>query len=184
MIRFSYQQTRYRRLLAGTPAATLVAALRVPVAVIVTAALVVVAAWSLQTHRVAALDAQLADLQARIAATAADDARTKRLTADIAHLDAVQTRIASARRDVLEATNAIAEIGNGLPPQTWLTGVGSSPAGIWTIGGRSTHVDEIGTMLRRVQGIERGADARLVSVAAGGRTGRILDFVIAWERHT
>ena len=85
---------------------------------------------------------------------------------------------------MLETTNAIARIGNDLPPQTWLTAIGATPAGDWTIGGRSTRVSEIGTMLRRVQALDAGAAATLVSIAATGRSGRILDFVIGWNRRT
>ena len=39
-------------------------------------------------------------------------------------------------------------------------------------------------MLRRVQSLDRNATVRLVSIAATGRTGRILDFVIGWARRT
>jgi hypothetical protein len=104
------------------------------------------------------------------------------LTAAVARLRAIQGGIAAARRDVIETTNTIAQVGNELPAQTWLTGVGSTPSGDWTIAGRSTHVDEIGTMLRRVQSIDPNASAHLVSIAATGRAGRILNFVIGWER--
>jgi hypothetical protein len=97
-------------------------------------------------------------------------------------LRALHAGVAAARREALAATNTIARIGNDLPPQTWLTGVGSTPNGTWTIDGRSTRVGEIGTMLRRVQRIDDGATARLVSIAATGRTGRVLDFVIGWDR--
>lgn len=181
MKRFNYDQSAYQRFLAGTPASAIAAQLRVPLASIGAALLVVAAAWSFDTHRIAALDAELSQLQLRVQETAADDARAGRLTAAVAHLRALGNGIAAARRDVLETTNTIARIGNELPPQTWLTGVGSTPAGGWTIGGRSTHVDEIGTMLRRVQGIDPNASARLLSIAATGRAGRILDFVIGWE---
>ena len=58
----------------------------------------------------------------------------------------------------------------------------ATPADAWTINGRSTRVDEIGTMLRRVQELDRRGAARLVSIAATGRSGRILDFVISWSR--
>jgi len=182
MNRFNYRQSPYQRFLAGTPVTAIAAQLRVPVAAIGAALLVVAAGWSLERHRVAALDAQLAGLQLRMQATAAGSARAERLTASVTRLRAIQGGIAAARRDVLETTNTIAQIGNELPPQTWLTGVGSTPAGDWTIAGRSTHVDEIGTMLRRVQGIDPNASARLVSIVATGRAGRILDFVIGWQR--
>jgi hypothetical protein len=102
---------------------------------------------------------------------------------NIARMRTIQAAVGAARRDVLIATNTIARIGNDLPPATWLTSVGSTPAGAWTIGGRSTRVDEIGTMLRRVQGIDKRATVRLVSIAATGRSGRVLDFVIGWDQN-
>jgi Tfp pilus assembly protein PilN len=184
MRRFNFDQTAYQRLLAGTPVRAMVIQLRLPIAAIGAALLAVAGGWSIETQRIAALDAELSGLHARAQATAAGAARADRLTAAVARLRAIQDGIAAARRDVLETTNTIAQIGNQLPPQTWLTGVGSTAAGDWTIGGRSTRVDEIGTMLRRVQGIDPSATARLVSIAATGRSGRILDFVIGWERRT
>ncbi|MGA2395552.1 MAG: hypothetical protein ABSH03_19600 [Candidatus Lustribacter sp.] len=182
MTRFNYGQHRYERFLAGIPLAAIAAQLRFPAASIGAALLIVTGTWSFETHRIAALDVELSQLQLRVQATAADVVRAKRLTAAVGRLRAIQAGVAAARRDVLETTNTIAEIGNDLPAATWLTGVGSTATGDWTIGGRSTHVDEIGTMLRRVQGIDRTASAHLVSIAATGRAGRILDFVIGWER--
>jgi hypothetical protein len=182
MIRFNYHQPAYERLFGDTPAAFLTERLRIPLATIGAALIAVTATSSIQTHRVAALESELTAIRSAIHAAGAGEIRAERLTADVARLRALQTGILTARREALATTNTIAEIGNGLPPQTWLTGVGSSPGGAWTIDGRSTHVGEIGTMLRRVQSIDAAATARLVSIAATGRTGRVLDFVIGWDR--
>lgn len=181
MIRFTYDQTAFQRLLAGIPLTAMARQLRLPLASIGAAVLIVIATWSFETQRVAALDGELSDLMARVQATAADEVRVKRLTAAVVRLRAIQAGIVAARRDVLATTNTIARIGNALPAATWLTGVGATPAGDWTIGGRSIRVNEIGTMLRRVQGIDPNSNVHLVSIAATGRTGRILDFVIGWD---
>jgi hypothetical protein len=181
MKRFNYHQSTIERLLAGVPAAALAEHLRTPLAVIGAALLTVAATGSIETHRAAGLEAELTSLQDRVHAAAANQTRAERLTVNVARLRTIAERITVARRDVLVTTNTIASIGNGLPPQTWLTSVASTPAGDWTIGGRSTRVDEIGTMLRRVQGIDRGTTARLVSIAATGRAARVLDFVIGWD---
>jgi Tfp pilus assembly protein PilN len=179
--RFNYHQSAYERFVAGAAISQLAARVRLPVAVVGAALLIVAAAWSIDAHRLGVLDGELTALQLRAHAAEADDARAQRLMTAVARLRAIDERIALARRDVFMATNTIARIGNGLPPQTWLTSLGSTPAGDWTIGGRSTRVDEIGTMLRRVQGLDRNASARLVSIAATGRAGRVLDFVIGWD---
>jgi hypothetical protein len=182
MIRFNYRQSAYERLFGDAPAIVLTSRLRVPLATIGAALLAVTATWSIQTNRVAGLDNELSALQSHVRAASSDEVRAERLTATVARLRALRAGIAAARREALAATNTIAQIGNGLPPQTWLTAVGSTPDGTWTIDGRSTRVAEIGTMLRRVQSIDDGATARLVSIAAIGRTGHILDFVIGWDR--
>ena len=182
MIRFNYHQSAYERVFGETPTALLTGRLRVPLAAIGAALLTVAATWSVQSHRVSALDDELAALHLRVQAANADSLRAQRLTADVSRLRALCAGIAVARREALAATNTIARIGNDLPPQTWLTAVGSTPAGAWTIGGRSTRVAEIGTMLRRVQNLDDGGTARLVSIAATGRNGHILDFVIGWDR--
>lgn len=181
MIRFNYHQSACERLWNGIAETVPVERIRLPAALLAAALLALAGAWCVELQRVTVLERDVAIQQARVRAVASDAARAQRLTADVERLRAVRDRIAVAKRDVLLATNTIARIGNALPPQTWLTTIGSTPDGTWTIGGRSTRVDEIGTMLRRVQGLDRGASARLVSIVATGRTGRILDFVIGWS---
>jgi hypothetical protein len=184
VIRFNYHPSARERFLSAAPLAAVTERLRLPAALVLAAVFIVLATWSFETRRVALLDDDLHRLQQQERAAAVDDARAERLIAEVARLRAAAERVAAARHDVLAATNAIARIGNELPPQTWLTAVGATPAGDWTIGGRSTRVDEIGTMLRRVQALDAGASATLVSVAATGRSGRILDFVIGWKQRT
>jgi hypothetical protein len=182
VIRFNYHQSRYERLFGDAPAALLTEGLRIPLATIGAALLAVTATWSIQSHRVAGLDNELTVLQSSVRAASAGQLRAQQLNANVTRLRALHAGVAAARREGLAATNTIALIGNGLPPQTWLTGVTSAPNGTWTIDGRSTRVGEIGTMLRRVQSIDTGATAQLVSIASTGRTGRVLDFVIGWDR--
>jgi hypothetical protein len=182
VIRFNYLQPAHERWWAGIPAGALAGSVRVPLLAIGLALLGVAAAWSFEMHRAAVLQAELSALQLRVQAAAGEERRARNLTSSVARLRTIGNAVSAARRDVLIATNTIARIGNDLPPATWLTSVGSTPAGAWTIGGRSTRVDEIGTMLRRVQGIDRRASVRLVSIAATGRNGRVLDFVIGWDQ--
>jgi hypothetical protein len=182
VIRFDYHPSPYRRQLGEVAAVLLTDRLRTPLAAIGAAVLAVTLGWSLEMHRLADLDGALAALNSRVHAAAADDARARGLVANVARLRALHSGLAAARRETLAATNTIALIGNGLPSQTWLTSVGSTPTGSWTIDGRSTRVSEIGVMLRRVQSIDATAAAHLVSIAASGRNGRVLDFVIGWER--
>jgi hypothetical protein len=182
VIRFNYHQSPYERLFGDAPAAVLTERLRIPLATVGAALLAVTATWSIQSHRVAGLDNELNVLQIAVHAANAEQLRAEHLTASVTRLRALHAGVVAARREALAATNTIALIGNDLPPQTWLTGVGSTPNGTWTIDGRSTRVGEIGTMLRRVQSIDDAATARLVSIAATGRTGRVLDFVIGWDR--
>jgi hypothetical protein len=182
MNRFNYQQSPFERHFGDAPMGMLADRLRLPMAVIGAAVLALAATWSFETHRVADLDAELAALQLRVEAASGLRVRAERLTARVARLRAASAGIDAAHREALAATNTIAQIGNGMPEQTWLTGVGAAAAGTWTIDGRSTRVDQIGTMLRRIQSIDKTASTRLVSIAATGRTGRILDFVIGWDR--
>jgi hypothetical protein len=180
--RFNYQQSPLERYFGGTSVRMLAERMRFPMAIIGAAVLALASTWSIETHRVADLDVQLAALALRVQAANGDRIAAERLAATVARLEATNAGLAAARREALAATNTIAQIGNGLPEETWLTGVGATPAGAWTIGGRSTRVNEIGTMLRRIQSIDKTAATRLVSIAATGRTGRILDFVIGWDR--
>jgi Tfp pilus assembly protein PilN len=179
--RFNYHPAAFERVRAALPA-LLLHHLRFPLALAGSALLVVTAAWSFEAQRLHLLEDQVSGMELRVRAAAASEKRAERLAGDVVRLRTMRDRIAAARREVVVATNTIAEIGNELPPGTWLTTIGATPAGTWTIGGRSTHVDEIGALLRRVQGLDPAAPVRLVSIAAGGRAGRILDFVIGWDR--
>jgi hypothetical protein len=181
VIRFNYLQPAYERWCNGIPAMALANSVRVPLVLIGLALLGVAATWTLEIHRAATLQDELSGLQLRVRAAASDERRAQNLMTRVTRMRTIRAAVTAARRDVIIATNTIARIGNDLPPATWLTSVGSTPAGAWTIGGRSTHVDEIGTMLRRVQGIDRSASVHLISIAATGRSGRVLDFVIGWD---
>ena len=182
MIRFNYLQPPHERWCAGVPAAALAGSLRLPLVLIGLAFLSIAATWTFETHRIGMLEDQLSGLQSRIRTAANDERRARNLMTNVARLRTIRSAVSAAHRDVLVATNTIARIGNDLPPATWLTSVGSTSAGAWTIGGRSTRVEEIGTMLRRVQAIDQHASVRLVSIAATGRSGRILDVVIGWDQ--
>jgi hypothetical protein len=182
VIRFNYHQSPYERFFADATTRMLTARLRVPMAALGAVLLAVTGMWSIETHRVVALEDELRNLRMHVEAANGDRVRAEQLMARVARLRALNSGIAVARREAIAATNTIAKIGNGLPAQTWLTGVGAAPGGAWTIDGRSTSVSEIGIMLRRVQSIDEGAATRLVSIAATGHAGRVLDFVIGWER--
>jgi Tfp pilus assembly protein PilN len=180
--RFNYAQPPLERLLGDMPMHALTDRLRVPLVIVGAALFMVASTWSVEANRVAGLDTELAALQLQVEAAGAARMRAEGLIATVSKLRAMRAGVAAAQREAIAATNTIARIGNGLPAQTWLTTLGATPAGAWTIGGRSTRVSEIGTMLRRVQNIDRSSTARLVSVAATGRTGHVLDFVIGWDR--
>ena len=182
MIRFNYLQPAYERWCAGIPAVALAGSVRLPLLLIGLAFLGVAATWAFEAQRAGMLQDQLSALQRRVQTAAGDERRTRNLMTSVARMRTIRAAVRAARRDVIVATNTIARIGNDLPPATWLTSVGSTPTGAWTLAGRSTRVDEIGTMVRRVQSIDQRATVRLMSIAATGRSGRVLDFVIGWDQ--
>jgi hypothetical protein len=182
ILRFNYCQSACERLLGEAAAVLLTHRMRVPLATIGAALLAVTATWSIESARVAGFERELAALQSRVSSASPDALRGERLIAAVTRLRALRAGVSEARRQALAATNTIAQLGNELPSRTWLTGVGSTPAGTWIIDGRSTRVGEIGTMLRRIASIDNGAAARLISIAATGRSRRILDFAIGWDR--
>jgi hypothetical protein len=178
---FDYRQSRFERLAGIAPSAFVTAQLRIPTAVLGSALLLLTAGWTLEIQRVHTLEHDLNALLARTRGSASAAERANLLIADVAHLRADDARIVSARRAALLSTNAIARLGNALPPQTWLTNVESTPAGAWTIAGRSAEIAEIGTTLRTIQQFDARAATRLVSISASGRSGEVLDFIIDWQ---
>jgi len=89
--------------------------------------------------------------------------------------------VLAAQRASIADANAIARIGNRLPPQTWLTSLRAERTGTWSIGGRSTQIEQIGATLATIGRLAPAAAPRLVSLEANGERGRLLDFRIAWD---
>jgi Tfp pilus assembly protein PilN len=181
MTRYDYRQSAFERLIGRRPELVLDRALLSALAALALALLAVVTLAATESRRIAALDTELGALADRIATAERVDARDERAIADLAHARRVQAAVLAAHADTGRAANAIARIGNRLPSQTWLTNLRDDPAGGWSIAGRSTRIDEIGATLAAIGRLDPAATARLVSIAASGRTGRVLDFTIAWE---
>jgi hypothetical protein len=176
---FDYRQSSFARVLGRRPAFALPGALRPALAAVATALLLVGAAGAIERARIAALDGDLAALAARSVAAERDDARTERLEASVVSLRALRASLAVAQRSTAIAANTIVRIGNRLPPRTWLTSVTTDPSGVWSIGGRSTHLDEIATTLGAIARLDRRATTRLVAINAVGRHTSLLDFTVA-----
>ena len=181
MTRHDYRQSSFERIIGRRPRFTVPAAMYAPLVAVAVAALLVAAVYVVELQRCSDLDAQLAALHERIAVAQRADAHVDDLSRSVAQLRDVRRAVIAARRETLIAANTIARIGNRLPSETWLTSVQTNRAGSWSIAGRSTRVDQIGTTLAAIGDIDRTATTRLVSIDATGRTGRLLNFVIAWE---
>jgi Fimbrial assembly protein (PilN) len=182
MIRHNYRQSLLERIAVLTPGPLLGGSLRQPFAVVGCALVLVAAAWALEAQRVARLDRDLGVMHERARSAAADARRAQQLTVTLRRATALEERVARAHRMAIVSTNAVAEIGNVLPAQTWLTNIAAAPSGTITIAGRSAQVTEIGTALHAIARLDPHADTRLISISATGRAGRIHDFVIAWNR--
>jgi hypothetical protein len=179
--RFDYHQTVLERLAGIAPAGLLSGRLRFPVAVAGAAVCALALTSSIELQRLSRLDRELALLQTRVHAGQAQTQRATWLIAANATARRDDERIRSARREAIASTNAIARLGNALPSRTWLTNIQSTPAGTWTIAGRSDRVAEIGTTLRTIAQFDPHATAQLVSISAGGPAGTLLNFVIGWQ---
>lgn len=182
MNRFNYRQSRFEQLAGALPGLTVFAQFRQPLAAAGAALILVAGAWTIEAQRLAALDRDLSAIHERARVAATDAARAQRLSVNLVRARALTRRIERAHQTAIASTNAIAQIGNALPVQTWLTSVATSPGGSWTIAGRSAQVAQIGTTLRAIAQLDTHAQARLVSISATGRAGRIHDFVIGWDR--
>ena len=182
MTRHDYRPSQFTRLTGDATALLTLVRFRLPFAFVGAASLLVALVWQIEQQRIGALERDTALMQQRVAIAAVDAQHTQRLIAIVARDRHVAQRIATVHGTAIASANAIAMIGNVLPHQTWLTNVAAATSGSWTISGRSTHVTEIGTTLKSIQQLDRSGTARLLSVAATGRTNAVLDFVIGWER--
>jgi hypothetical protein len=182
MKRFNYRQSFLERFAGLAPPAPATHGLRVPLAIAGAAAVLFAGAWGLEAQRMAQLDHDLDALNVRVRAAKPAADRASAVIAATARAQTEYARVLAARREAVTSTNTIARLGNALPPRTWLTNVQSTPAGAWTIAGRSDRVAEIGTTLRAIQQFDTRAQTRLVSISASGRTGEVLNFVIGWDR--
>ena len=181
MTRCNYRQSRFERVVGRRPDIAIDRHMRSPLIAIGAALLLTAVAYGVEWQRVAVLDAELSILQDRITIAKQADIRVDMLGQSVAQLRDVRTAVAGLRRDTIVVTNTIARIGNELPSETWLTSVQPGRTGTWSIVGRSTRVDQIGATLASIGELDHAATARLVSINAAGKTGRLLDFIIAWE---
>ena len=182
MTRYNYRQTTFERFAGNRPRLVIDARVRTSLAVLAAALLVVVTAATAEQRRLAVLDGQLTALHDRIAIAALVDVRNERVRGNVMQARRVRAAVLAARRDAMLAANTIARIGNQLPPQTWLTSVQNDRTGAWSVAGRSTQIGEIGATLVAIGRLVPTSSPRLVSIASSGNRGRMLDFVIAWER--
>jgi hypothetical protein len=157
------------------------ARIRLAVAAIGASLVFVTAAWSFETQRLTRLDDELGVMQSRAREARAAEDRLRRAQMTLDRLRLIDAELTAARQAAIATTNAVARIGNGLPPQTWLTDVRAAATGTWTIAGRTSRVAEVGSTLRSIQRLDRSTVARLVSIEAAGRSGRVLDFAIDWD---
>lgn len=184
MMRHDYG-TAYRLLTRGDVTAALrTGRVRTAAAAFGAAMLFAVALWSWEAQRIGQLDAAIAGVRQRSVAVAREAERARRMMAIVERERLIGDQIALAHRSALASTNAVAQVGNALPEQTWLTTLTAAPSGGWLISGRSTRVAEIGLTLHAIAALEKTSTAHLQTVAATGRDGRILDFVIGWDRQT
>lgn len=184
MTRFNYAPARRERFIADSLAGIRTAGVRLSIGLVGASILLVTAMWSLEARHLAQLDDDLAILRTQARAVDAAAYHAGQLQTTLRRLRAIGVRVALARRAAITTTNEVALIGNSLPSRTWLTSVQATPDGGWSISGRSTQLVEIGTTLSAIQHLDDRAPARLLSVSAGGRTGRTLDFVIGWDRRS
>jgi Tfp pilus assembly protein PilN len=179
--RFNYRQSSFERLFGRRPGLAITRAMHVPIMAIGAALLLVASVSLIEFHRIAQLSAELHEMRDRIGTVQTADARVAALEQRIERLRSLRAAVLLSWRESRETTNGIALIGNALPAQTWLTRVQRSAEGRWSIAGRSTSVGHIGTALARIALLEPAATARLVSINGTGPSGRILEFIIAWE---
>jgi len=180
-MRFDYRQSAFERLIGRPPRIASDGRLRASAVALAFALLALAAVAAAEHGRLVAVDAELAAMHERAIAAAQSDARDERVRRAVLAARDVRDAVLAAQRASIADANAIARIGNRLPPQTWLTSLSAEGTGTWSIGGRSTQIEQIGATLATIGRLEPAASPRLVSLEASGERGRLLDFHIAWD---
>jgi Tfp pilus assembly protein PilN len=143
--------------------------------------LIVTAIWLVERERLRAVDGELTFVQEQLEVATAADNRVVRIAAAVSRLRETEDMIAGWQRETLDAANAIAALGNGLPPLTWLTAVQANANGTLSISGRSSHLESVGQTLRNLQRLDRASHTQLISIASDRRR-RTVSFVLSWQR--
>jgi Tfp pilus assembly protein PilN len=179
--RFDYRQSAFERLIGRPPRIAPDGRLRASVATLAVALVAVAVVATAERGRLARLDAELGAMHDRLIAAQRSDALDERVRRDVLAARGIRDAVLDARRASIADANAIARLGNRLPPQTWLTSLNATRTGTWSIAGRSTQIEQIGATLAAIGRLEPAASPRLVSLEANGERGRMLDFRIAWD---
>jgi Tfp pilus assembly protein PilN len=141
------------------------AALRTPVAAVITATLVVAAWWSLEHALVARAQDELGRQRLRFAASelALHDVKLHReRVADILALD---SRLREIRRSGAQTAHVLADIAAHIPPQAWLTSISRVEGGI-EIDGRAIGLDGLSTTLADLMRSSSAPEPALVRASA------------------
>lgn len=163
MKRIDYRVMRAERW-TGVDLGSLVApALRMPLAVLACAIALVAVAASAEQLRLRAAGAEGAEYARRLAAIELDVARVRAVERDVARLRALRARTEEIVRSGPLRANEIAELGNGVPPDAWLTSLRNDGTGL-TVEGGARGLNAVAAALSSLAHLPAYADARLLSV--------------------
>lgn len=138
-------------------------ALRAPLAVLACSLALVGLLWTVQHVRLLAAEREGAEYARRLAAAEAGFTRVRSVERDVARLRALADRIAAVRRSGPQRSDAIAALGNRLPPDAWLTSLRADRVAL-TLEGHGAQVATVGTAIASLARLKPYAGVRLLSV--------------------
>jgi hypothetical protein len=179
MIGYNYHRPVIGRIFGSTATLQLARALRTGVPGFALACALAGGIWGFELRVLGGIENDLASVQAGLSADEADDRRLRQAKSAGDTMQALLAALDRQKRSTAQELNALAAIGNALPPNTWLTELHRQTAGTWSMAGRSARLEEIGDTLVALQRLDATGDPRLISVSSKD-AGVPLAFTAEW----
>ena len=119
--------------------------------------------WGVQATRLHDAEADGTVYAERLTATQTDVARVHAVERDVERLEALARRVATVRRSGALRANEIAEVGNRLPADAWLSSL-RADRGTLAIEGHGARLDAVGAAIASLASLPAYGATRLVAV--------------------
>ncbi len=176
-MRFNYLRDAPPELIEQLRALRISPELRSPLSAVATAIVVVFAWWSLERHWMSEAMREEARAAIRLQQSRAAFAATKLVRADVDRLLSLDARLRAIRLSGSVLSHRLADVGNHVPTQAWLTSIVRTNDGL-ELHGRAEGLNVLSKTVAGLMSSKAAASPTLVRAVREDRSSGVIDFTI------